>query len=118
MLIERRPEPMCGIAGYVGERAAKTLVLAGLERLEYRGYDSAGISVVCDGRLDAIRAVGNLSRLRAAVEAAAPVEEEGGGVATAAPPATTRIGHTPRATPRRGAREEAPPPHATEGRGP
>ena len=42
---------MCGIVGYVGERAAKTLVLAGLERLEYRGYDSAGISVVCDGRL-------------------------------------------------------------------
>ena len=60
---------MCGIVGYVGERAAQALVLAGLERLEYRGYDSAGISLLCDGRLDAVRSVGNLSRLRAAVDA-------------------------------------------------
>ena len=50
MLIERRLERMCGIVGYVGGRAAQALVLAGLERLEYRGYDSAGISVACDGR--------------------------------------------------------------------
>jgi len=107
---------MCGIVGYVGERAAKTLVLAGLERLEYRGYDSAGISVVCDGRLDAVRAVGNLSRLRAAVEAAAPVEEEGGGVAVAAPPATTGIGHTRWATHGRVTEENAHPHYDTEDR--
>ena len=107
---------MCGIVGYVGERAAKTLVLAGLERLEYRGYDSAGISVVCDGRLDAVRAVGNLSRLRAAVEAAAPVEEEGGGVAVAAPRATTGIGHTRWATHGRVTEENAHPHYDTEDR--
>ena len=38
---------MCGIIGYVGPRAAKPLLLQGLERLEYRGYDSAGIAVGC-----------------------------------------------------------------------
>src|SRR6185503_8958291 len=109
-------EPMCGIVGYVGERAAKTLVLAGLERLEYRGYDSAGISVVCDGRLEAVRAVGNLSRLRAAVEAAAPAEDEGGGVAVAAPPATTGIGHTRWATHGRVTEKNAHPHYDTEDR--
>jgi len=107
---------MCGIVGYVGERVAKTLVLAGLERLEYRGYDSAGISVVCDGRLEAVRAVGNLSRLRAAVEAAAPAEDEGGGVAVAAPPATTGIGHTRWATHGRVTEENAHPHYDTEDR--
>ena len=107
---------MCGIVGYVGERAAKTLVLAGLERLEYRGYDSAGISVVCDGRLEAVRAVGNLSRLRAAVEAAGPAEDEGGGVAVAAPPATTGIGHTRWATHGRVTEENAHPHYDTEDR--
>ncbi len=40
---------MCGIVGYVGPREARPLLLAGLEKLEYRGYDSAGISVL-DGR--------------------------------------------------------------------
>src|SRR4051812_38508740 len=107
---------MCGIVGYVGERAAKSLVLAGLERLEYRGYDSAGISVLCDGRLEAVRAVGNLSRLRAAVEAAAPAGEDGGGVAVAAPPATTGIGHTRWATHGRVTEENAHPHYDTEDR--
>ena len=46
LLVERRPERMCGIVGYSGERAAQDIVLAGLEKLEYRGYDSAGISLV------------------------------------------------------------------------
>jgi glucosamine--fructose-6-phosphate aminotransferase (isomerizing) len=60
---------MCGIVGYVGPRQARPLLLAGLEKLEYRGYDSAGISVLDHGRIDAVRAVGNLSALRSAVEA-------------------------------------------------
>ena len=58
---------MCGIVGYVGQRAAQDILLAGLEKLEYRGYDSAGISIQQDGELDCVRAVGNLSALKAAV---------------------------------------------------
>ena len=60
---------MCGIVGYVGSRQAQEIILAGLERLEYRGYDSAGLSLLAEGRLEAVRAVGNLSHLRAAVDA-------------------------------------------------
>ncbi len=60
---------MCGIIGYVGPRAAKPLLLQGLKRLEYRGYDSAGIAL-CEGdRLEYVRAVGNLENL---MEAAGP----------------------------------------------
>src|SRR5205807_9860552 len=62
-------KPMCGIVGYVGPRAARPLLFAGLEKLEYRGYDSAGISVLDHGRIDAVRAVGNLSALRSALDA-------------------------------------------------
>ena len=68
---------MCGIVGYVGPREARPLLLAGLEKLEYRGYDSAGISVLVGDSIDAVRAVGNLSALRSAIasdeDAAAPV---------------------------------------------
>jgi glutamine---fructose-6-phosphate transaminase (isomerizing) len=60
---------VCGIIGYVGSREAKPLLLEGLRRLEYRGYDSAGIALREDDRLDYVRAVGNLSNL---VEAAGP----------------------------------------------
>src|SRR5581483_8713646 len=60
---------MCGIVGYVGHRPVQDLLLHGLEKLEYRGYDSAGISMVCDGRVESVRAVGNLSALREAVDA-------------------------------------------------
>src|SRR2546421_1887963 len=86
---------MCGIVGYVGHRPVQDLLLAGLEKLEYRGYDSAGISVICDGRVDSVRAVGNLSALRDAVAAR---EDGDGGVAVAARVATVGIGHTRWAT--------------------
>jgi glucosamine--fructose-6-phosphate aminotransferase (isomerizing) len=58
---------VCGIIGYVGSRDAKPLLLQGLRRLEYRGYDSAGIALREDDGLDYVRAVGNLDNL---VEAA------------------------------------------------
>jgi len=58
---------MCGIVGYTGGRPCREILLAGLEKLEYRGYDSAGISLLEDGAVQTVRAVGNLSRLRAAV---------------------------------------------------
>jgi glucosamine--fructose-6-phosphate aminotransferase (isomerizing) len=57
---------VCGIIGYVGSRTAKDLLLHGLERLEYRGYDSAGICLVEDEGLDYVRAVGNLDQLKEA----------------------------------------------------
>ena len=57
---------MCGIIGYVGGRACRELILSGLERLEYRGYDSAGFALLDggDGVVETVRAVGNLARLR------------------------------------------------------
>jgi glucosamine--fructose-6-phosphate aminotransferase (isomerizing) len=76
---------MCGIIGYVGSRVAKPLLLQGLERLEYRGYDSAGIALREDGGLDYVRAVGNLQNLK---HAAGP---NGSG-------STTGLGHTRWAT--------------------
>jgi glucosamine--fructose-6-phosphate aminotransferase (isomerizing) len=88
---------MCGIVGYVGERPARELLLAGLRKLEYRGYDSAGISLISDGRIDAVRAVGNLSALQAKLEQALAAPAAGA-VAVAARPATTGIGHTRWAT--------------------
>jgi glutamine---fructose-6-phosphate transaminase (isomerizing) len=86
---------MCGIVGYVGQRPVQDLLLAGLEKLEYRGYDSAGISMICDGHVESVRAVGNLGALREAVRVHAG---NGGGVAVAAREATTGIGHTRWAT--------------------
>jgi glutamine---fructose-6-phosphate transaminase (isomerizing) len=86
---------MCGIVGYVGGRPCRELLVTGLEKLEYRGYDSAGISLLHDGNIDSVRAVGNLEHLRAAVAADGVGE---GGVAVAAPPATIGIAHTRWAT--------------------
>jgi len=59
---------VCGIIGYVGDRHAKDLLIQGLERLEYRGYDSAGICLLERDRLDYVRAVGNLEHLKAAAD--------------------------------------------------
>ena len=55
---------MCGIIGNVGQRACKDLLLQGLERLEYRGYDSAGLALRENGALDYVRVVGNLQALK------------------------------------------------------
>jgi glutamine---fructose-6-phosphate transaminase (isomerizing) len=57
---------VCGIIGYVGRRPAKDLLLHGLQRLEYRGYDSAGIALSESGGLEYVRAVGNLDFLKEA----------------------------------------------------
>jgi glutamine---fructose-6-phosphate transaminase (isomerizing) len=58
---------MCGIIGYVGSRECRDLLLQGLQRLEYRGYDSAGLSLVTNGAVGSVHAVGNLQNLREAV---------------------------------------------------
>ena len=58
---------MCGIIGYVGSRACQAVLLEGLRRLEYRGYDSAGIAWREDGSAGMIRSVGNLDALQAAL---------------------------------------------------
>ncbi len=76
---------MCGIIGYVGQRACKTLLLQGLERLEYRGYDSAGIALLEADGLDYVRAVGNLQVLK---DAAGPNGSQ----------SSTGLGHTRWAT--------------------
>ncbi|HTB69745.1 MAG TPA: glutamine--fructose-6-phosphate transaminase (isomerizing) [Solirubrobacteraceae bacterium] len=98
---------MCGIVGYVGARPVRELLLEGLSKLEYRGYDSAGISVIADGRIDAVRAVGNLSALEAKLDLERA--QAGGAVALAAMPATTGIGHTRWATHGRVSEENAHP---------
>jgi glutamine---fructose-6-phosphate transaminase (isomerizing) len=68
---------VCGIIGYVGERACKGLILEGLKRLEYRGYDSAGIALREDAGLDYVRAVGNLDNLVAAAGTNGSVSRHG-----------------------------------------
>jgi glutamine---fructose-6-phosphate transaminase (isomerizing) len=76
---------MCGIIGYVGSRECKPLLLQGLERLEYRGYDSSGIALLEGDGLDYVRAVGPLGNLK---------ERAGSNGSTA----TTGLGHTRWAT--------------------
>ena len=76
---------MCGIVGYIGSRQAAEICLSGLQRLEYRGYDSAGIAVIRDGQLQVIKVVGKLANLTAALRES-PL------------PGTTGIGHTRWAT--------------------
>ena len=59
---------MCGIVGYIGTREAPEICLAGLRRLEYRGYDSAGIAVVNDGNLEQRKVVGKLDNMAEVLE--------------------------------------------------
>jgi glutamine---fructose-6-phosphate transaminase (isomerizing) len=76
---------MCGIVGYIGTQAASQILLTGLEKLEYRGYDSAGIATVWEGEVHCVRAKGKLCNLR---EKLALLEN----------PAAIGIGHTRWAT--------------------
>ncbi|MBC8164648.1 MAG: isomerizing glutamine--fructose-6-phosphate transaminase, partial [Bryobacteraceae bacterium] len=88
---------MCGIVGYIGSRNAVPIILDGLRRLEYRGYDSAGIAVVCaDGDLAVRRAPGKLRNLEEVIRAS-PVDGAFG------------IGHTRWATHGRPTEENAHP---------
>ena len=59
---------MCGIIGYVGHRDCREILLEGLERLEYRGYDSAGIAWHTLDGIECVRAVGQLSSLNCGAE--------------------------------------------------
>ena len=59
---------MCGIVGYIGKQNGTEIVLEGLERLEYRGYDSSGIAVIKDGKLSIRKLVGGLSNLKESLE--------------------------------------------------
>jgi glucosamine--fructose-6-phosphate aminotransferase (isomerizing) len=77
---------MCGIAGYVGDRQAVDVIVAGLRRLEYRGYDSAGIAVVADGQVVTRKRAGKLANLEELLERS-PLAA-----------ASTGIGHTRWAT--------------------
>jgi glucosamine--fructose-6-phosphate aminotransferase (isomerizing) len=95
---------MCGIVGYVGRRPAQDIILGGLRKLEYRGYDSAGMSLLGDGEIHSVRAVGNLDRLEAALAG-----EARAATATLTPPATIGIGHTRWATHGRVSEENAHP---------
>jgi len=91
---------MCGIIGIIGRGEVAPLLVDGLKRLEYRGYDSAGIATIVDGRIDRRRAEGKLANLARLVEER-PLEGRIG------------IGHTRWAT--HGAPSEANThPHATK----
>ena len=54
---------MCGIIGYIGEKQVLPILIDGLRRLEYRGYDSAGVAVVKAGSIELRRSAGKLARL-------------------------------------------------------
>ncbi|KAB2351791.1 glutamine--fructose-6-phosphate transaminase (isomerizing) [Actinomadura rudentiformis] len=77
---------MCGIVGYVGSKQAVEVVMEGLARLEYRGYDSAGVALVSDGELSTAKRAGKLVNLRNLLEEEAP------------PAGTLGMGHTRWAT--------------------
>ena len=55
---------MCGIVGYVGKRPVVDILVDGLEQLEYRGYDSSGVAVMCDTDIKVYKAIGKLQNLR------------------------------------------------------
>src|SRR5207249_11179080 len=58
-----RNKKMCGIIGYIGPKNVVPVLIDGLRRLEYRGYDSAGVAVIHDGEVELRRSAGKLSRL-------------------------------------------------------
>jgi glucosamine--fructose-6-phosphate aminotransferase (isomerizing) len=80
---------MCGIVGYVGDQSALQVVLDGLKRLEYRGYDSAGVAILTSDELRVAKKAGKLTNLEKAIQEAADATIEAG---------TTGIGHTRWAT--------------------
>src|SRR5512138_1242959 len=94
---------MCGIIGYIGSRQVVPILIDGLRRLEYRGYDSAGVAVVRDGAIDLRRSAGKLARLEEVI-AGSPVHGEYG------------IGHTRWATHGRPTEENAHPHRDCTGR--
>ncbi|HKB24942.1 MAG TPA: glutamine--fructose-6-phosphate transaminase (isomerizing) [Methylomirabilota bacterium] len=93
---------MCGIVGYVGDKSATAIIVEGLRRLEYRGYDSAGIAVLQGGRLEVRRAAGRLKALEGVLRER-PVQGSPG------------IGHTRWATHGRPSEENAHPHTDCEG---
>ena len=77
---------MCGIVGYVGPQQAQNVVIEGLRRLEYRGYDSAGIAIISDQAIQTRKKAGKLANLEAEL-ADSPISQS-----------HTGIGHTRWAT--------------------
>lgn len=65
---------MCGIVGYVGKRNAQNVLLDGLEKLEYRGYDSTGVALALDGGIRVVKSKGRLAELRKKLELQALAE--------------------------------------------
>jgi len=92
---------MCGIVGYVGEQQSAPILVSGLKKLEYRGYDSAGLAVVNGGKLGVVRASGKLVNLEARI-------------GSEPPRGTLGIGHTRWATHGRPTDENAHP-HSYDG---
>ncbi|OUC12298.1 MAG: glutamine--fructose-6-phosphate transaminase (isomerizing) [Alkalinema sp. CACIAM 70d] len=94
---------MCGIVGYIGTQAASSILLEGLRKLEYRGYDSAGIATILEGDLHCVRAKGKLNNLQEKLES----EDN---------PSRIGIGHTRWATHGKPEEHNAHPHRDTEGR--
>src|SRR6188474_3725467 len=94
---------MCGIIGYIGSKQLVPILIDGLRRLEYRGYDSAGVAVVHNGAIELRRSAGKLARLEEVI-ATHPLEGEYG------------IGHTRWATHGRPTEENAHPHRDCTGR--
>jgi glucosamine--fructose-6-phosphate aminotransferase (isomerizing) len=104
---------VCGIIGYVGQRRCQDVLLEGLRRLEYRGYDSAGVAWREDGELECVRAVGNLNSLEGALAVHTGAHGDRTVTVTEAesPAVTIGIGHTRWAT-HGGVTEQNAHPHA------